>query len=572
MVKSCCISCCTKNKRNSPSLSFYLVPSRVTEPGRREIWLRRIDRRNAQGRLFEPNSDYNYICSHHFVKGKKSNDIEDVDYAPSLFLNGDQENCSNQILERHLRAQQRNARNKPTSCASQPDIFQADTPTTTSTTSAFQAHTPSQPDTTFDFQPDTPNYTSQPDTPTFDFQPDTPNYTSQPDTPNSSAFQPAGTSPSSSPEPDRSTSSPDLEIQITSTQTTPGTSAFQAHTPSQPDTSSSNFQLDTPNYTSQPDTPNSSAFQPAGTSPSSSPEPDRSTSSPDLEIQTTSTQTTPIASGFKTPLGSTEREDIYTEMDNLRRERDCALDRIAALEDILLKSQLSSQNVENDNTKCKLLTGLAWDVFIQVFLFLCTFYTNKSTNKHSIPLREQFFLTLVKLRHGVSFDLLAAAKCIKKSTAVDYFWKWLELLHAKIGFLIKFQDRENIFRIIPLFLDHRDQILADRGFTLQEEFATACGVSFLTPAFTKGKKQLSAEEIETSRQISSVRIHIERIIGLLKNRFSILKGTLPIQTVQHITDEVNDRELASIDRIVQLLHVTCMSVNPDGFAQEVCST
>ena len=52
-----------------------------------------------------------------------------------------------------------------------------------------------------------------------------------------------------------------------------------------------------------------------------------------------------------------------------------------------------------------------------------------------------------------------------------------------------------------------DQILADRGFTLVDDFAGYCSVALIIPSFTKGKKQLSANEVETSRKISSVRIH-----------------------------------------------------------------
>ncbi len=72
-----------------------------------------------------------------------------------------------------------------------------------------------------------------------------------------------------------------------------------------------------------------------------------------------------------------------------------------------------------------------------------------------------------------------------------------------------------------------DQLLADRGFTLKEDFAKQCGAELFTPSFVKGKDQLSAQDIETSRIISHVRIHIERIIGLIKNRYTILEGPLP---------------------------------------------
>lgn len=95
-----------------------------------------------------------------------------------------------------------------------------------------------------------------------------------------------------------------------------------------------------------------------------------------------------------------------------------------------------------------------------------------------------------------------------------------------------------------------DQILADRGFLLQEDFAATCGANLIMPTFTKGKRQLHGADVELSRKISSVRIHVERVIGLMKNRFTILKGTLPIQTIKQIKNEHDNEELASIDKIV----------------------
>ena len=49
-----------------------------------------------------------------------------------------------------------------------------------------------------------------------------------------------------------------------------------------------------------------------------------------------------------------------------------------------------------------------------------------------------------------------------------------------------------------------DQILADRGFPLQDDFASSCSVESIVPAFTKGKKQLSANDVETTRKIASI--------------------------------------------------------------------
>ena len=103
-----------------------------------------------------------------------------------------------------------------------------------------------------------------------------------------------------------------------------------------------------------------------------------------------------------------------------------------------------------------------------------------------------------------------------------------------------------------------DQILADRGFTLHDEFASLCSAELITPAFTKGKKQLSAQEVELSRQLASVRIHVERVIRVLKNRYTILKGPLPISMIKSLHDEAVAASMTSCDKLV---HICASLVN-----------
>jgi hypothetical protein len=80
-------------------------------------------------------------------------------------------------------------------------------------------------------------------------------------------------------------------------------------------------------------------------------------------------------------------------------------------------------------------------------------------------------------------------------------------------------------------LEHGDQVLADRGFLLAEELANR-NSTLIIPAFTKGKSQLSAKEVETTRKMAHVRIHVERAIERLNN-FNILCTNMSMYMVPH---------------------------------------
>ncbi len=52
-----------------------------------------------------------------------------------------------------------------------------------------------------------------------------------------------------------------------------------------------------------------------------------------------------------------------------------------------------------------------------------------------------------------------------------------------------------------------------------------------------GKKQLTGIEVEQSHHIANVRIHVELAIGLIRQKYSLLSGTQPIDFV--ISKEIN---------------------------------
>ena len=97
-----------------------------------------------------------------------------------------------------------------------------------------------------------------------------------------------------------------------------------------------------------------------------------------------------------------------------------------------------------------------------------------------------------------------------------------------------------------------DLILADRGFNIQESTGLYCAEVKLPP-FTKGKKQLSKAEVDNFRQLSRVRIHVERVIGVVRQKFSISESTLPINFVMCNPGE----NISVIDKVVTIYCALC---------------
>ena len=74
------------------------------------------------------------------------------------------------------------------------------------------------------------------------------------------------------------------------------------------------------------------------------------------------------------------------------------------------------------------------------------------------------------------------------------------------------------------------------------------GAEVKIPAFTRGKLQLSALEIEGTRNLAILRINVERVIGIVCSKYTILSSTVPIDLVFTRTGE----------QITHVLRSTCI--------------
>lgn len=87
------------------------------------------------------------------------------------------------------------------------------------------------------------------------------------------------------------------------------------------------------------------------------------------------------------------------------------------------------------------------------------------------------------------------------------------------------------------------------GFLIQDTIGIL-QARLCMPVFIRGKKQLHPMEVEETRHIAHVRIHVERVIGLLKNKFTIFKGTIPITIVNR-----GNENISLLDKIVNVCSV-----------------
>ena len=66
-----------------------------------------------------------------------------------------------------------------------------------------------------------------------------------------------------------------------------------------------------------------------------------------------------------------------------------------------------------------------------------------------------------------------------------------------------------------------DTILAEQGFDIKESIGLYCATVAI-PNFTRGKKQITGIGVEQSRRIANVRIHVERVIGVIRQKYTII--------------------------------------------------
>ena len=89
--------------------------------------------------------------------------------------------------------------------------------------------------------------------------------------------------------------------------------------------------------------------------------------------------------------------------------------------------------------------------------------------------------------------------------------------------------------------------MADKGFDITYDVLLHA-VKLNIPPFLKAQKQLSKKNVILTRQIASLRIHVERAIGRIK-QYRILSSVVPLTLVN------------SIDSMWGVVHLVCSTLH-----------
>ena len=134
-----------------------------------------------------------------------------------------------------------------------------------------------------------------------------------------------------------------------------------------------------------------------------------------------------------------QTQDSSSSVENLKIEND-------VLRGKLEEERFGVTVIQGNDTMTKFFTGLpTWAVFLHLFCFLSPHLTSST----GLYLEDELLLVLVRLRLGLFIRDIAIQFKISPSMVSRTFQKWLDVMYARLTFLIAWPDREINRRNMP---------------------------------------------------------------------------------------------------------------------------
>ena len=148
---------------------------------------------------------------------------------------------------------------------------------------------------------------------------------------------------------------------------------------------------------------------------------------------------------LSSPVSVSKRESFCFETANLHAKQNVLKEEVEMLN---IKIPFNYVGIKGDSGKWCLLIGLASVMLNNLITYVRD--TCKEDPNFVLYREDHFIITLIKLQHNLTFELLAHIVNIGKSASNDYFWKWVNILHSCLQFLVRIGDRVRIFQTITL--------------------------------------------------------------------------------------------------------------------------
>ncbi|KAK0137183.1 hypothetical protein N1851_026621 [Merluccius polli] len=296
-----------------------------------------------------------------------------------------------------------------------------------------------------------------------------------------------------------------------------------------------------------------------------------------------------VAQDGRAQLESTGAQQEYSECCLHLQEIVRLREENGMLKEELSKKSLDENFLRDNDCKVKYYTGLP--SFALLMGVLMEIHPSLPKTDRKLSHFQILLLTLMRLRLDLPLDHIAHIFDISRQTTSTLFSDTINVLYSHLSPLVHWPERRFIQASMPhqfvemfgnrettkstgksrnLFqlqsdkritensgflqkLSPGDLVLADRGFDVKESVALV-GATLKMPAFTRGRSQLDAKDVEETRKLAHVRIHVERVIGCMRSKYTFLNDTIRLGLVVPLEGE----DMTLLDKIVA---VTCALIN-----------
>ncbi|XP_077088337.1 uncharacterized protein LOC143740174 [Siphateles boraxobius] len=181
---------------------------------------------------------------------------------------------------------------------------------------------------------------------------------------------------------------------------------------------------------------------------------------------------------------------------------------------------------------------------------------------------KMLLLTLMRLRLNLPIQHIAHTFCIDRKTGSTTFRDTIATMFTHLSPLVHWPERHCLQGSMPhQFVEafgNRVSVILD---CFEINIEKASNLKARPQTFShykhrhtlKGRCQLDAKDVKETRQIAHLRVHVEGVIGCVRNKYTILSETIPVSMVLPCEDE----DMIFLDKIVSVccaLSNTCPSV------------